>query len=80
MIAIGDVMSQLMSWQMVVKGADHAQMAALLQRFDDTGGVDRVFSVGGLAVLVGSVPLTIGLILDGGLRRGRLSDSAPRWS
>jgi hypothetical protein len=34
-----------MSWQMVAGGADHAQMAALLKRFDDTTGVDAVFSV-----------------------------------
>src|SRR3954464_12907235 len=27
-VAIGDVMSQFVSWQMVAKGADHAQMAA----------------------------------------------------
>ena len=71
LIAIGDVMSQFMSWQMVAKGADHAQMAALLQRFDDSSGVDTVFSVGGLAVLIGVVMLTVGLI------RGR---AAPAWA
>ena len=71
LIAIGDVMSQFMSWQMVAAGADHAQMAALLKRFDDTAGVSLVFSVGGLAVLAGTVLLTVGLI------RGRL---APAWA
>ena len=71
LIAIGGVTSQFMSWQMVATGADHAQMAALLTRFDDAAGVSVVFSVGGLAVLVGTVMLTIGLI------RGRV---APAWA
>jgi hypothetical protein len=70
-VAIGDVMSQFMSWQMVAKGADHAQMAALLERFDTAGGVGIVFSVGGLSILIGTVLLTIGLI------RSRV---APAWS
>jgi hypothetical protein len=71
LIAIGDVMSQFMSWQMVVNGADHAQMAALLERFDNAGGVSTVFSVGGLAILIGTVLITVGLI------RGRV---APAWA
>src|SRR3954453_19537150 len=50
---------------MVAKGADHAQMAALLERFDTASGVGAVFSVGGLAVLIGTVMLTIGLIRSG---------------
>ncbi|MEA2445363.1 MAG: hypothetical protein QOJ12_2655 [Thermoleophilales bacterium] len=70
LIAVGDVMSQLMSWQMVAKGADRAQMAALLDRWDTAGGVGVVFSVGGLSVLIGTVLLTIGLI------RSRV---APAW-
>jgi hypothetical protein len=71
LVAIGDVMSQFVSWQMVAKGADHEQMAALLHRFDNAGGVGIVFSVGGLSVLVGVVALTVGLI------RTR---TAPRWA
>jgi hypothetical protein len=71
LIAIGDVMSQLMTWQMAVAGADHAQMAALQTRFDDTAGVDGVFTVGGLSVLIGTLLLTIGLI------RGR---AVPAWA
>lgn len=71
LIAIGDVMSQFMSWQMVAKGADHAQMAALLKRFDDATGVGTVFSVGGVAVVIGTLMLTIGLI------RARI---APAWA
>jgi hypothetical protein len=71
LIAIGDVMSQFVSWQMVADGADRAQMAALLQRVDNAAGVGVVFSVGGLSVLIGVVLLTIGLI------RTRV---APAWA
>ena len=71
LIAIGDVMSQLMTWQMADKSADRVQMAALLERFDTAPGAGIVFTVGGLAFLVGTVLLGIGLI------RGRL---APAWS
>src|SRR6185369_4411896 len=62
LIAIGDVMSQFVSWQMVAHGADRSQMAALLHRFDNAAGVGVVFSVGGLAILIGVVLLTVGLI------------------
>jgi hypothetical protein len=71
LIAIGDVMSQFVSWQMVAGGADRAQMAALLQRFDNAAGVGVVFSVGGLSVLLGVVLLTVGVI------RARV---APAWA
>jgi len=71
LVAIGDVMSQFVSWQMAANGADRQQMAALLHRFDTAAGVGVVFSVGGLAVLVGVILLTIGLI------RTRI---APAWA
>jgi hypothetical protein len=71
LIAIGDVMSQFVSWQMVADGADRAQMAALLHRFDNSGGVGVVFNVGGLSVLAGVIMLTVGLI------RARV---APAWA
>jgi hypothetical protein len=70
-IAIGDVMSQFVSWQMIASGADHAQMAGLLDRFDNAAGVGVVFSIGGLAILIGTALLTIGLI------RSRV---APAWA
>src|SRR3954469_14053940 len=70
-ISIGDVMSQFVSWQMVASGADRDQMAALLHRFDNAAGVGVVFSVGGLAVLIGVILLTVGLI------RTRV---APAWA
>jgi hypothetical protein len=71
LISIGDVMSQFMSWQMVARSADHAQMAQLLARFDNATGVGMVFSVGGLAVLIGTVMLTVALV------RGRV---VPAWA
>jgi hypothetical protein len=71
LIAIGDVMTQLVSWQMVASGADHDQMAALLHRFDNAAGVGVVFSVGGLSILIGVILLTVGLI------RTRV---APAWA
>lgn len=70
-IAVGDVMTQLMSWQMTTAGADRAQMAALLNRFQDAAGANVVFGIGGLAVVVGTLLLTVGLL------RGRL---APAWA
>jgi hypothetical protein len=71
LVAIGDVMSQFVSWQMAANGANRQQMAALLDRFDNAAGVGVVFSVGGLAVLIGVILLTIGLI------RTRI---APAWA
>lgn len=71
LIAIGDVMSQFVSWQMVADGANHDQMAALLHRFDNAAGTGVVFSVGGLSILIGVILLTVGLI------RSRLT---PAWS
>jgi Domain of unknown function (DUF4386) len=61
-IAVGDVMTQFVSWQMVSGGADQAQMAALLDRFENAGGASIVFTVGGLSILVGCILLTVGLI------------------
>jgi hypothetical protein len=61
LIAVGDSMSQLVIWQMGARGADRAQMAALLHRFDNTAGASLVFSIGGLAIVVGIVLLSIAL-------------------
>lgn len=61
-IAVGDAMSQLMTWQMVTPGADRSQMAALLDRFDNAGGAQLFFGPGGLAFVIGSVLLTVALI------------------
>jgi hypothetical protein len=71
MVATGDAMSQLMGRALVAADADRAQMVALLVRFDDDAGANAVFNVGGLAIIVGSLLLTAGLI------RGRV---VPVWS
>jgi hypothetical protein len=70
-IAVGDVMTQFVSWQMVSGHADLTQMAAALDRFDNAAGASLVFSVGGLSILIGCVLLSIGLI------RNQL---APAWA
>jgi hypothetical protein len=71
LVATGDSMSQLVIWQMGARGADRAQMAALLHRFDNVAGASLVFTVGGLAVLVGIVLLAIALVR---------SHAAPAWA
>lgn len=70
LIAAGDAASQLVVWQMGAPGVDRAQMAALLRRFDDTLGSSLVFTIGGLAFLIGLLLLAIGL------RRAR---AVPIW-
>jgi hypothetical protein len=70
LIATGDAASQLVVWQMAARDADRAQMAGLLRRFDETLGSSLVFSVGGLAFLIGILVLSIGL------RRAR---AVPAW-
>lgn len=62
LVAIGDAMSQLMTWQMVGQGADRQQMAALIDRFDNSGGSTGVFAVGGLGFLLGTILLSIALV------------------
>jgi hypothetical protein len=60
-IAAGDAATQWLIWQMGAAGADQAQMAALLKRYDSAVGSSLPFSIGGLAILVGVVLLGIGL-------------------
>jgi hypothetical protein len=61
LIAVGDSTSQLVIWQMAARGADRAQMAALLHRFDNVAGASLPFAVGGLATVVGIVLLSMAL-------------------
>jgi hypothetical protein len=61
-IAVGDAMSQLTTWQMVTGHADRAQMAALLDRTSNAAGAALFFAPGGLAFLAGSVLLTLALV------------------
>ena len=61
-IAVGDAMSQLTTWQMVTDHADRAQMAALLDRTSNAAGASLFFGPGGLAFLVGAILLTVALV------------------
>lgn len=71
LIAVGDSTSQLVIWQMGARGADRAQMAALLHRYDNVAGSTLVFSIGGLAIVVGIVLLSIALYR---------AQAAPAWA
>jgi hypothetical protein len=71
LVSIGDSLEQLIIWQMGAGGADHAAMTALLARLDNATGLETIFNVGGLAVVLGPVILAIGLI------RARI---VPWWS
>ncbi len=61
-VAVADAMTQLVTWQMVADGADRAQMAALLDRYDNSPGAAIFFLPGGLAYMVATVLLTIALV------------------
>ena len=61
-IAVGDSMSQLTTWQMVAGNADRTQMAALLDRVSNAAGASLFFAPGGLAFLVGAILLTVALV------------------
>jgi hypothetical protein len=71
LIAVGDSASQLVIWQMAARGADRAQMAALLHRFDNVAGSSIVFSIGGLSIVIGMVLLSIALYR---------SQTVPAWA
>jgi hypothetical protein len=61
LIAIGDATTQLLVWQMGAPGADPAQMAELLKRYDAAAGSSLPFTVGGLALIAGVLILSVGL-------------------
>jgi hypothetical protein len=71
LVAVGDATTELMYWQMGAPGADRAQMVALSDRYDNAIGSSLVFTVGGLAVIVGLAILAVALW------RERL---APAWA
>lgn len=71
LVAIGDAATELMYWQMGAHGADHQQMAALADRYENSAGVSLVYNIGGLAMLVGLVWL--GALLW-------RSRAVPRWA
>jgi hypothetical protein len=61
LVGVGDAVSQLFIWQMVAPGADRAQMVALLSRFDNAGGAAIFFRIGGPALVIGTIMLSIAL-------------------
>jgi hypothetical protein len=69
-VAVGDAATQLVTWQMVQPGADRAQMAALLDRYDNSTAASLFYMPGGLSLLIGAALLAIALW------RTRV---APRW-
>lgn len=71
LVAIGDAATELMYWQMGAPSADHHQMAALADRYESANGSGLVYTVGGLAVLVGTLLVAVALW------RTRI---VPRWA
>jgi hypothetical protein len=61
LVATGDATTELMYWQMGAPGADRAQMAALADRYENAVGTSLVFTVGGLALVVGLAILAVAL-------------------
>jgi hypothetical protein len=61
LVAIGDGTTELVYWQMGAAGADRAQMAALADRYESATGSSLLFTIGGLALLVGLVVLAVTL-------------------
>jgi hypothetical protein len=59
LVAIGDAAVELMYWQMGRPSADHQQMTALANRYENAPGSSLVYSIGGLATLIGVVLLAI---------------------
>jgi Domain of unknown function (DUF4386) len=70
LVAIGDAATELMYWQMGAYGADHRQMTALADRYENSAA-SLVYNIGGLAMLVGVVWL--GALLW-------RSRALPRWA
>lgn len=56
-----DCALQLLPWQVIESGADRRQMAVLLEQFDEAAGVNGLFMVTGIGLLVGTLLLTTAL-------------------
>ncbi|MGH3496218.1 MAG: DUF4386 family protein [Nocardioidaceae bacterium] len=61
LVAIGDAATELLYWQMGAPKADPGQMSALANRYESAAGSGLVYSIGGLAVLAGTVLVSVGL-------------------
>ena len=61
LVAVGDAAVELMYWQMGAPGADHGQMVALAERYDNAPGSTLPYAVGGIVMLIGVLLLAVGL-------------------
>ena len=62
LVALVDSATQLVYWQMGAAGADRAQMAALLHRYENAPGAGVIFMVGAFALVVGALMLAVALV------------------
>ena len=62
---------ELIFWQMGARSADRSQMVALAERYQNAAGSSLIFSIGGLALIVGLVLLTVAMWRTG---------AAPGWA
>jgi hypothetical protein len=60
--SVVDCANQLWSWQLAESGRSRAQAAALLDRFDNAAGINLIFAVTGIGLLIGTVLLTTALV------------------
>jgi len=61
LIAVGDAATELVYWQMGAPGADRSAMVALAERYETAPGAALVYTVGGLATLVGLAAVAVAL-------------------
>lgn len=61
LVGVADAGTQLVYWQTGARGADPAQMTALLDRVENAASVSIVFMVGGFSLIAGSLLLGIAL-------------------
>src|SRR5262249_43061608 len=53
--------SELVTWQAGARGANVDQMAALLDRYNNSSGSALVYMIGGLLIMVSTIVFTVGL-------------------
>jgi uncharacterized protein DUF4386 len=71
LVAVGDGAGELLYWQMGSPRADHAQMVALADRYENALGSSLPYTIGGLATLVGVLLISVALWRTG---------AVPRWA
>lgn len=71
LVAIGDSAVGLVWWQTAAPGADADQMAALIDRTQTAAGASAPYAIAAVAMLAGSVALTVGL---------SRTKAAPTWA